>query len=86
MDEYNGLILVRHKEDMITEQFIMFQHLSLQEQQDYVGAVIEKFTRPLKEQMDEMFEEGLNSRNVGYFNEISARFDKEVQDIWLSYF
>ena len=48
MDEYNCLILVRHKEDMITEQFIMFKHLSLQEQQDYVGAVIEKFTRPLK--------------------------------------
>ena len=50
MDEYNGLILVRHKEDMITEQF---QYLSLQEQQDYVGAVIKKFTKP--EQMDEMF-------------------------------
>ena len=78
MDEYNCLILVRHKEDMITEQFIMFKHLSLQEQQDYVGAVIEKFTRPLKERMDEMFEEGLNSRNLEYFNEISARFDKDV--------
>lgn len=61
MDEYNGLILVRHKEDMITEQF---QYLSLQEQQDYIGAVIKRFTRP--EQMDEMFAEGINSKNVEY--------------------